>query len=218
MKLSATRKNKRHSKSAHQSIQTDKEFLSTREVAKLLCLAVGTVQKMVDNGVLEAWTTVGGHRRIRADSVRSLLDANKQGKKLLDPGSRLFVLIAEDDPLQRRIYETSISSWGLPINLKIVPDGFTAIIEASKSVPDVMVIDLMMPRTNGFDLIRCVRSDPSFNNTDILVITGLYAEEIAAEGGLPADVVVIEKPIPFEMLHGFMRARLTAKLRGQLSV
>lgn len=179
----------------------------------MLCLAVGTVQKMVDSGTLDAWTTAGGHRRIRAASVRSFLASNKQGKILPIPGDRLAILIAEDDPVQSSFYETSIKSWGLPIDLKIVPDGFAALIEVGKNIPDVMVVDLMMPRMNGFDLVRRIRSDPSFGNTDLLVITGLYPEEIAAEGGLPADVVVIEKPIPFEMLYGFVRARLAAKLR-----
>lgn len=217
MKSPATRKNKLHSRAGHNSFPPGKEFLSTREAAKMLGLAVGTVQKMVDNGTLQAWATAGGHRRIHAGSVHSLLASNRQDKMLPAPGSRLSVLIAEDDVVQGKIYETSISSWGLPIDLKVVADGFTAIIEASRKIPDVMVIDLMMPKTNGFDLIRCVRSDPVFSNTDLLVITGLYPEEIAAAGGLPPDVVVIEKPVPFEMLHGFMRARLAAKLRGQPS-
>ena len=217
MKLPVAKKNKLHSKSGDKSFPPEKEFLSTREAATVLCLAVGTVQKMVDNGILEAWATAGGHRRIRAASVRSFLASNKQGKTPSAQGTRLAVLIAEDDPMQCSIYETSIKSWGLPIDLKIVPDGFAALIEAGKNIPDVMVIDLMMPRMNGFDLVRRVRSDPFFCNTDLLVITGLYPEEIAAEGGLPADVVVVEKPIPFEMLYGFVRARLAAKLRGQPS-
>jgi len=211
----AARKVKPQPKPQNKLLPPEKNFISTREAAKMLGLAVATVQKMVDSGALQAWITAGGHRRIHAGSVQSLLASNRQNKMPPVPGSRLSVLIAEDDPTQGSIYRASISSWGLPIDLKIVSDGFTAIIEASKSTPDVMVIDLMMPKTNGFDLIRCVRSDPVFNNTDLLVITGLYPEEIMAAGGVPPDVVVIEKPVPFEMLHGFMRARLAAKLRGQ---
>ncbi len=211
--MKAENKNKLHSRPGHNSFLPEKGFLSTREAARILCLAVGTVQKMVDNGILEAWSTAGGHRRICAASVRSFIASNKQDGIKPVQGARLVVLIAEDDPVQSHLYETNIRNWGLPIDLRVVPDGFAALIEAGKNTPDVMVIDLLMPEMNGLDLICRVRSDPSFDNTDLLVITGLYPEEISAEGGLPADVVVIEKPIPFEMLYGFMRARLAAKLR-----
>lgn len=193
-----------------------KDFLSTRETARILCLSVGTVQKMVDSGTLEAWTTAGGHRRIRADSARACLAANKQGKAAAAPDARLSVLIAEDDPAQCGIYETCINGWELPIDLKIVPDGFAALIEAGRNVPDVMLVDLMMTGMNGFELIRRIRSDRLFHNTDIMVVTGLSPQEVEAEGGLPADVLIIEKPIPFEVLYGFVRARLVAKLRERL--
>ena len=215
MKQIATQKNKHHSRSPHNPLPPGKDFLSTREAAKILCLSVGTVQKMVDSGILEAWTTAGGHRRIRAESAHAFLTTNKPNKTAPASGKRLSVLIAEDDPMQCRIYETSINGWDLPIELKIVPDGFAALIEAGRNIPDVMVIDLMMPGMNGFDLIPRIRSDQSFSNTDIMVVTALHPQEIEAEGGLPAGVLVIEKPIPFEVLYGFMSARLVAKLRNQ---
>ena len=214
MKRIAT-KNKPHSKPSLNPFPPGKDFLSTREVAKILCLSIGTVQKMVDSGALEAWTTAGGHRRIHADSARTLLTAAKQNKTAPTPGKRLSVLIAEDDLTQCKIYEKSINGWELPIDLKIVPDGFFALLEAGRNVPDVIVIDLMMPGMNGFELIRRIRSDQIFSNTDIMVVTGLHPREIEAEGGLPEDVLVIKKPIPFEVLYGFMRARIVAKLRNQ---
>lgn len=199
------------------SAPQQKKFLSTREAAKLLCLSIATVQKMADNGKLDTWTTAGGHRRICADSVHAFLAANKQNKTAPVPDEHLSVLIAEDEPTQCEIYEASINSWKLPIRLKIVPDGFAALIEASRNAPDVMVIDLMMPGMSGFELIRRIRSEPSFRQMDIMVVTGLSQREIEAGGELPTDVLVIEKPISFEILYGFMRARLVAKFRSQLS-
>lgn len=45
-------------------------YFSTRQTAQMLGLSVGTVQRMVSSGVLQAYTTQGGHRRILASSVR----------------------------------------------------------------------------------------------------------------------------------------------------
>lgn len=192
----------------------EKDYFSTRETAKMLGLSVGTVQKMVDGGKLEAWTTGGGHRRIRADSVRAFLGRTGQKRATSAPDWTLSVLIAEDEPVQCRIYEAGINGWGLPLELRIVPDGFAALIEAGRKPPDVMLVDLLMPGMDGFQLIRHLRADPAFKETSLMVITSMDAQEIEARGGLPLDVPVIRKPASFEILYGFIRASLGAKGRN----
>jgi excisionase family DNA binding protein len=46
-----------------------KSFCTTREAATLLGVSVGTVQLWVENGLLQAWKTAGGHRRVMRDSI-----------------------------------------------------------------------------------------------------------------------------------------------------
>lgn len=200
----------------HEPAAPQKSFLSTREAARMLYLAVGTVQKMVDDGTLKAWTTSGGHRRIHADSVHALITAGGQDKAASLSNQHLSVLIAEDDLTQCKIYEASIKGWGLPIDLRIVPDGFSALIEAGKSIPDVMLIDLVMPGMDGFELVRHICGNLSFQKTGIMVITSLCGDDIRTKGGLPPSILVAEKPVSFEMLYGFIHARLAAKLQAQL--
>lgn len=43
-------------------LNKQKDYLSTRDAAELLNLAVSTIQLWTDNGLLRAWTTAGGHR------------------------------------------------------------------------------------------------------------------------------------------------------------
>ena len=51
----------------------NKEFLTTRQVAEMVSLSLGTVQKMVDDGEFKSFVTRGGHRRISAVSVLKYL-------------------------------------------------------------------------------------------------------------------------------------------------
>lgn len=51
----------------------DDPILTTREAAKLLGIAVSTAQQWIENGVLPAWKTPGGHRRVRLSDVSALL-------------------------------------------------------------------------------------------------------------------------------------------------
>ncbi len=64
----------------------NKRFLTTQEVSKYLGLSVGTVQRMVENGVLEAIKTEGGHRRIYTESLETYcknkgLELNPENEK-----------------------------------------------------------------------------------------------------------------------------------------
>jgi len=56
----------------------EKEFLSTRQVSKMVSLSLGTVQKMVDEGEFVFFITRGGHRRILASSVKAYLLKRKK--------------------------------------------------------------------------------------------------------------------------------------------
>lgn len=189
------------------------EFLSTSEAARQLGISVGTVQQMVESGTLTAWKTAGGHRRIYASSVRAMLSSSAPSETTNDDDGSLAVLVVDDDPVQRRLYEARVGSLGLSIQLRLVPDGFTALLEAGKHIPDVMVIDLMMEGMDGFELIKRLRTTPTFDTTDIIVVTSLDKAELKKAPPLPADVTVLHKPVPFHELSGFLRACLAAKLR-----
>ena len=49
------------------------QYLTTRQVAEMTSLSLGTIQKMVDDGEFKSWCTRGGHRRILLSSVKKYL-------------------------------------------------------------------------------------------------------------------------------------------------
>ena len=58
---------------APSSDTSDDPILTTREAARLLGIAVSTAQQWIENGLLPAWKTPGGHRRVRLSAVSTLL-------------------------------------------------------------------------------------------------------------------------------------------------
>ena len=192
------------------SAKPEREFCSTSDAAQMLGVSLGTVQQMVENGLLDAWKTAGGHRRIRVTSVESFLRKRQTGNPVsLPPASgALRVLIAEDDRLMQALYEKTVATWDMPIQVKIVPSGFEGLMEIGRNPPDLLVADLMMPDLDGFAMIRRLRADPQLANMDIIVVTGMPAEDIEEQGGLPEDVLIYGKPIPFRELKGYIQAKL----------
>jgi len=190
------------------------EHLSTRQAAERLGVSLGTVQNMVESGVLEAWKTVGGHRRIPVASLEAYLARRQQGTpSAVSPGQELDVLIAEDDPTLQMLYQFTMEKWDLPLRIRMVDNGFDGLIQVGQSPPDVLITDLMMPGMDGFEMIRRLRATPGLTHMDIIVVSALDAEMITDQGGLPADVTVFPKPIPFHEIKGFLRGRLVARNR-----
>ena len=192
---------------------TDPQFLSTRQAALRLGVSLGTVQNMVESGALEAWKTAGGHRRIPVASVEALLARRRtQTPSAQEANSQLEILIAEDDPTLQGLYQMTIESWGLPLRIRMVGNGFDGLYQVGQRIPDVLVADLMMPGLDGFEMIKRLRANPDLARMDIIVVSAIDPEEIRRRG-LPSDVTIFGKPVPFHELKGFMLGRLAARQR-----
>jgi len=190
----------------------DTEFLSTRQAALRLGVSLGTVQNMVESGALDAWKTAGGHRRIPATSVEAMLARRKSQSSTTETVASLDILIAEDDPILQKLYRATFERWNLPLQLRIVDNGFEGLLQVGQRMPDVLIADLMMPGMDGFEMIRRLRANPDLAAMDIVVISAIDSAEIARQG-LPEDVTVFAKPIPFHEIKGFMLGRLASRQR-----
>ena len=183
------------------------KFCTTREAAEMLGVSLKTAQLWSESGLLEAWRTEGGHRRIYRDSVQRLLVESAGAKTPVaeetEPASArtLSILVAEDDDNLRRLYSMQLRTWSMAPKVMVVPTGFEALLEIGRHAPDLLITDLRMPEMDGFRMLRILRNVEELNQMRIVVVSGLDREEIAANGGVPEDVVVFPKPIPFVALE-----------------
>lgn len=193
------------------------EYCSTSEAAQRLGLSLGTVQQMVENGVLEGWKTAGGHRRILLTSLERFITQAQTGHRPNHASRQsglLKIIIAEDDLTLQKLYEHSIESWKLPIELKIVSNGFDVLLEIGREAPDLLITDLRMPGLDGFEMIRRIRENDMASNMDIIAVSGLSVDEIEQAGGLPDDVTLYGKPVPLKELNGYAQA-LVARIKRE---
>ena len=181
----------------------------------MLGLSLGTVQQMVESGALAAWKTAGGHRRVSVASVGDQL-RRRSGVPSAPrvQSATLSVLIAEDDDILQQLYRATMANWNLPIALQIVGNGFEGLVQIGQQPPDLLILDLMMPGLDGFEMIRTLRANPALSDMDIVVVSGMSADQVDERGGLPADITLYGKPIPFAQLHGYLHAKLAQRQRA----
>lgn len=185
----------------------EKSFCTTREAATLLGVSVGTIQLWVENGLLQAWKTAGGHRRVMRDSVAHLLckapsaPAVQLPTELPQPLSRkLNIMVVEDDADLLRLYQAKLARWPMKTNVVAMTNGMSALMAMGRGGPDLLITDLHMPGMDGFAMLRLLHNAPEMANTVVVVVTGLDARDIEDRGGIPTGIEVLPKPIPFERL------------------
>lgn len=182
------------------AVKTDKIFCTTREAAKILGVSVGTAQLWVDSGLLSAWKTDGGHRRVTRESISKLLHLKTGIPAVLPPSSQFKVLVVEDSSNLRRLYEVVLAQWPMAPEVTMVDSGIRAIMLMERQLPDLLVVDLNMPDVDGFNLLKILLNEAQYANLTIVVVSGLDEIEIARRGGVPHGVVVLRKPVPFDKL------------------
>ncbi len=192
-------------------------FCTTREAAKALGISLRTAQLWVEGGILDAWKTEGGHRRISVASIERLRSGQRPNMPAAGgpvaqhaPNaaagndarmSRLRVVVVEDDKVLLKLYKITVGRWNLPIDLECVSNGYDALLAIGRDSPDLLVSDLRMPGMDGFQMMRALTGSPFRDGMEIVVVTGLDAVEIAREGGLPPDIRVFHKPVSFGELR-----------------
>lgn len=112
------------------------------------------------------------------------------------PGHLLKILLVEDDDALASVYQTRLLAEGFDI--KRVPNGEDALASALEYKPDLILLDVMMPKVNGFDVLDILRNTPSTANVKVIMLTALSqdsdkerAESLGVDDYLVKSQVVI---------------------------
>ena len=112
-----------------------------------------------------------------------------EGRLRIDPGGILAVdvLIAEDEPsiLESLDFILRRAGW----NIESVTDGEAVLERVRRNRPRVLVLDVMLPKRSGFDVLKQLRSDEETRDLPVLILTAKgqqqdrrIAEELGADG------------------------------------
>ena len=191
---------------------SSEDYCGTSYAARLLGLSVATVQSLVEKGEIEAWKTLGGHRRVALKSINAYLAKHSPQLARIDtdPKSRLRVLVVEDDEAARDLYQSQFEDWDLPVDCTWMPSALQAMMDIASMQPDLLITDLTMPGVDGIEMLKTLKRNQNLARMQIVVISGLPAEAVASRGGMPEHAHLMQKPINFEWLHGYLTALVAA--------
>jgi len=198
---------------------TGEDLLTTGAIARYCEVSTNAVKKWIRQSDLPAFRTPGGHFRVSRAAFRSFLERHGM------PVSAAFfapraprVLIADDEPIVRELVrELVLSATPEPILVETAEDGYDALLKVGDFKPDLLILDLKMPRMDGFEACRSIRSNPHTAHIRIVAMTGFAGagnrERILAAGAHTC----FDKPLPMPQFLETVRALLFPDPRPGLS-
>lgn len=177
-----------------------KNFYTTHEVSKFCNVYPTTVINWIKEGKLPAYTTPGGHRRIKKEDLLELMQKNNMPiPENLTTGQKHVVLIIDDDLKILQMIKTVLSA---EEGLQIITaeSGFVAGLTIYNNIPDIILLDFLMPNMSGFEVCRRLKSDEKTKDIPIIAVTALKEPEEIKKMFSAGITDLISKPFTSEEL------------------
>ncbi|OGS37111.1 MAG: hypothetical protein A2293_12955 [Elusimicrobia bacterium RIFOXYB2_FULL_49_7] len=177
-------------------------FYTTGEIADMLGAHPDTVRKYCDSGELRAEKgALSPHRRIKREELIAFLEKKGISKNIIDRKKAKKILIADDDPSVRDVIMHTIQLLSYPFQIEYADNGHQACIRAGSMRPDIILLDLMMPEMDGFQVLRNLRKDKDTQNIPVLIITAFDNDENLSRLSSLKVTAVLIKPFSIKELQ-----------------
>lgn len=89
--------------------------------------------------------------------------------------NKVHILLVEDDSFLAEMYATKLSIEGFEVSL--AQDGEKGIRLAQKEIPDLILLDILLPKKDGFEVLETIKKDDPTKNIPVILLTNLSQKE-----------------------------------------
>lgn len=184
-----------------------KEVFSTFQAAKYCKTSYMSVKRWIFSGKLKAYRTPGGHFRIIKNDLLQFMKQNRipNFENVL---VKKKILIVDDDAQARNSIADFLRIENQNYDVATAENGFEAGILVTQFKPDVIILDLIMPKLDGFKVCEMIKKNHTFQDIKVLVYTGYASEENIKRAYTCGADNVLAKPVEMEKLVEELEALL----------
>ena len=124
--------------------------------------------------------------------------------------SDVKVLLVEDDADYAEIYRLRLQADGYDV--MVAPDGEAALEMMRRIVPDLVYLDLRMPKLDGFSMLSALRADPATAHVPVIVLTNYDAPELRRQG---MELGVLEWLVKADVTPSALAQRTAGLMRAE---
>ena len=145
---------------------------TTSDIARICDVYPSTINDWINGGKLKAYATPGGHHRITRENLLDFLSALKIPIPQDVQDVKTNVLIVEDDASLAKMLEKAFARDGRGFNAETCDNGIEALIRIGRTPPDLVILDLVLPKMDGAQICKILKSAPETRDVKIIVVTG----------------------------------------------
>jgi DNA-binding response OmpR family regulator len=117
------------------------------------------------------------------------------------------ILVVDDDPEIVTMVSLRLGKRGYRVLTAV--DGVEALVSAKRDHPDLVILDVMMPGKNGWEVARAIRTDPATEKIKVVMLTAIGESVNEMTSPLYGADAHIDKPFEFEKLEQTLRTLLS---------
>lgn len=174
--------------------------LSTFAIAEMLHVDPGSVANWIDQKLLKAYRTPGGHRRVLTeDLVKFLREHNMPIPEGLE-SRPACVLVVDDEPAITKLIARAIKTAVPEVEVVEANDGFRAGGLVATLRPEVVILDLRMPGMDGFEVCKLIKGQDQTRHAHVLAITAYPSQDSEKNILACGAEACLTKPLDMEAL------------------
>ena len=177
------------------------EILTVSQASKYSKVSSKTIINWIEAGHIKAYKTVGGHRRIKKEDLDHFL--KEKGMPLPEEAKgeeRKKILVVDDDKIIVETIVQALEEDEYGYEMISAADGFEAGLQVNHFKPDLLILDIMMPDINGYEVCQRVKTNPDSKNTKIIVLSAYLNEDAFKQMKEFGADACFSKPLPLEQL------------------
>jgi excisionase family DNA binding protein len=178
------------------------EILTVSQASKYCKVSSKTIINWIDAGYIKAYKTVGGHRRIKKEDLDQFL--KEKGMPLPEEAKtteeRKKILVVDDDKIIVETIVQALEEDEFGYEMISASDGFEAGLQVNHFKPDLLILDIMMPDINGYEVCQKVKSSPETKDTKIIVLSAYLDDDAFNQMKECGADACFSKPLPLEQL------------------
>jgi CheY-like chemotaxis protein len=171
-------------------------YFTSHQVGSLLQVNPSSVVKWINDGLLHAFRTPGGHRRVAASElVRFAQHHGMPVPEELQGLAIAKVVVADDESRWLSALQRAAKPLRNEMELHVADNGIDALILVGALKPDILILDLRMPGLDGFQVLDRIRGNPGTRNMAVIVASGEMSEQNAQRCRDLGAVECLQKPV-----------------------
>jgi len=153
-----------------------KSVFTTGEAAEVCKVSQQTIIRCFDSGRLKGFRVPGSRfRRIPRDALIAFMKDNNIPVDSLDSG-KTKVLVVDDDPEIVELFVDVLERDGR-FEVKTASTGYDAGVLTQEFMPDLVILDYMLPDINGNVVCQTIRKNPNFEHIKIVIVSGVVNQD-----------------------------------------